>query len=96
MKMIVDMEDIEAIVNLRHLNSGRKCNYEVFWQECSKVIQENIGLAVDDCRHQEVTIFATAISVPHLTSQVSKQCPKRISIPSESCVLLQFWPKNHH
>lgn len=33
-KMIIDMEDVDAIVDLRHLNSGRKGIYDVFWQEC--------------------------------------------------------------
>ena len=94
MKIIVDMGDVDVIVDLRHLNSGRKCMYEVFWQECSKFIQESIGQAVDDRRHEEVTHFATAISVPDLISQVSKQCPEGTPIPSESWVRLQFWPKN--
>ena len=69
-KMIVDMEDVDAIIDLRHLNSGRKGIYDVFWQECSKFLQEGIGQAVDDRRHQEVTHLATAISVPDLISQV--------------------------
>ena len=69
-KMIVDMEDVDAIIDLRHLNSGRKGIYDVFWQECSKFIQEGVGQAVDDRRHQEVTHLATAISVPDLISQV--------------------------
>jgi hypothetical protein len=74
-KMLINMEDVDTIVDLRHLNSGRKSMYDV-WQECSKFIQEGIGQAVDDRRHQEVTHLATAVSVPDLISQVSKQCPE--------------------
>ena len=29
--MIVDMEDVDAIIDLRHLNSGRKGIYDVFF-----------------------------------------------------------------
>ena len=92
-KMLIDMEDVDTVVNLRYLNSGRKSMYKVFWQECSKYIQEGIGWAVDDHRHQEVTHLATAVSVPGLISQVSKQCPEGRPIPSQSWVQLQFWPK---
>ena len=84
--MIVDMEDVDVIVDLRNLNNGRKCMYEVFWQECSKFIQESIGQAVYDRRYQVVINFVTAISVPDLISQVSKQCPEGTPIPSESWV----------
>ena len=94
--MIVDMEDVETVVDLRNLNGSRKSIYDVFWQECSKYIQEGVGQAVDDRRHQEVTHLATAISVPDLISQVSRQCPEGTPIPSASWVCLQFWPKNHH
>ena len=50
-KLAIDMEDSDVIVDLRHLNSGRKSMYDPFWLECSKFIQENIGQAVDDRRH---------------------------------------------
>ena len=58
--------------------------YDTFWQECAKFIQESLGQAVDDHRHQSVTHFATAMSVPDLISQVSKTCPEGTPTPSES------------
>ena len=54
-KLAVDMEDSDVIIDLQHLNSGRKSIYDIFWLECSKFIQECIGQAVDDRRHQQVT-----------------------------------------
>ena len=95
-KLLVDMEDADVVVDLRHLNAGRKSTYDTFWQECAKFIQESVGQAVDDYRHQSVTHFATAMSVPDLISQVSKTCPEGTPIPSKSWVRLQFWPKNRH
>ena len=95
-KLAVDMEDSDVIIDLRHLNSGRKSIYDTFWLECSKFIQECIGQAVDDRRHQQVTHFATAMSVPDLISQVAKKLPEGAAIPCESWVCLQFWPKNKH
>lgn len=32
----VDMEDVGTIADLKHLNSGHKSMYDVFWLECSK------------------------------------------------------------
>ena len=95
-KLAIDMEDPDVNVDLRHLNSGRKSLYDPFWLACSKFIQENIGQAVDDRRHQQVTHFATAMSVPDLISQVAKSLPEGTPIPCESWVRLQFWPKNRH
>ena len=40
--------------------------------------------------------MATAISVPDLISQVSRQCPEGTPIPNVSWVRLQFWPENRH
>ena len=71
MKMFIDMEDADIIVDLRHLNSSK---YDLFWEECSRIIQEGIGQAVDDRRHQEVTHLATAMSDPDPISEISKRC----------------------
>ena len=43
---------------------------------CSgKYINEEIGVAVDDRRHGEVTHMAKAISVRDLREQVTSKCP---------------------
>ena len=36
MRMSLEMEDADIVVDLRHLNSGRKTRYNVFWIECKK------------------------------------------------------------
>ena len=43
MRMILEMEDADIVVDLRHLNSGRKTRYDVFWGECKKFLDEGIG-----------------------------------------------------
>ena len=47
----------------------------MFWDECSKYLQECIGLADDDSRHFNVTHMASAISVRDLLQQVTIRCP---------------------
>ena len=95
-RSVIKMEDPDVVIDLRQLNSGRKSVYDVFWSECSAFIQESVGQAVDERRHQQVTHLAAAISVPDLISQVAKRCPDNTPIPCESWVRLQFWPKNWH
>ena len=51
-------------MDLRHLNSGRKSQYDVFWEECSKFLDEVVGTAVGDCCHSTVT---------HVTSDLHKR-----------------------
>lgn len=36
MRMILEMEDADIVLDLRHLNSGRRSQYDVFWAECKK------------------------------------------------------------
>ena len=96
MRMILEMEDADIVVDLRHLNSGRKTRYDVFWGECKKFIDEGIGSPVDDRRHGTVTHLAKAISIRDLREQVQAKCPEGTPIPSESWIRLQFWPKTQH
>ena len=63
MKMILEMKDPDVVLDLRHLNSGRKSQYDVFWSECKKFLEEGIGSAIDDRRHGSVTHLAKAFSV---------------------------------
>jgi len=48
MKLVLEMEDPNIVVNLRHLNTGNKSKYNTFWEECQKFLEEGIGAAVDD------------------------------------------------
>ena len=70
MRMILEMEDADVVLDLRHLNSGRRSQYDVFWSECQKFLEEDIGSAVDDRRHGIVTHLARAISLHDLHDQV--------------------------
>lgn len=65
----------------------------MFWDEAKKYINEDLGVAVDDRRHGEVTHLAKAISVRDLREQVTVRCPHDTPIPSEEWLRLQFWPK---
>ena len=93
--MVISMEDPDVVLDLHELNSGNKTKY-VFWAKCAEFLQEDVGEAVDDRRHQQVTHIAKAISVRDLVEQVASRCPQGTPIPSDSWVRLQFWPNNKH
>ena len=68
--------------------------FNVFWDEAQKFINEDLGVAVDDRYHGEVTHLAKAISVRDLREQVSRQCPSGTPIPSEKWLrLYSFGPR---
>ena len=95
-QQLLDMEpeDPQTIVDLRSLNSStERARYDVFWDHCSKYVNECIGAAVDDRRHSEVTHLAQAISIRDLRDQVSTRCPEGTAIPSLEWIRLQFCPK---
>lgn len=50
-KLFVDMEDPDIVVDLRELHSDKRSKFDVFWDECGKFLQENVGLAVDERRN---------------------------------------------
>ena len=87
------MEDPDDIVDLRQHNRGAACKYEEFWDECAKLLNEDINNAVDDQRHGEVTHLAHAVSVRDLRDQVKARLPPEVPIPSIEWIRLQFWPK---
>ena len=91
-KRYVEMEDPDIVCDLRELQLGRASKFDCFWSECTKFLQD-VGLAVDERRHTQVTHIARALSVRDLQEQVSRRCPPSTPIPSRS---LQFWPKNAH
>ena len=96
MRMLLEMEDPDVVVDLRHLNSGQKSKYDVFGSECQKFLQEDVGSAVDDQRHHCVTHMAKASTVGDLIEQVNARLPAETLVPSQSWIRLQFWPKNRH
>lgn len=95
-KLFANMEEPDIVIDLRELLRGRGSKFDAFWDECAKFLQENVGLAVDDRRHTEVTHIASALSVRDLREQVASRCPAGTPIPSRSWISLQFWPKSVH
>ena len=89
-KLTVDMEDVDMV--LRHLNSDRKSTYKLFWLECSKFIQESITQAVDERRHQRVSLCHSHVG-SRLDLTGSHKVSRRNSNP---WVWLQFLLKNRH
>ena len=71
-KRMIEMEDSGIMADLRHMNSGAQSKYDHFWEECSKFLEQQVGTAVDNRRHREVTHIATAISVWDLRSDCGK------------------------
>ena len=47
-QLLLDMEDRDIVLDLRALNTGQKSQYDVFWDECGKFLQEEIGTPVYD------------------------------------------------
>ena len=88
MRMILEMEDADIMLDLRHLNTGRKSQYDVFWSK--KFLEESVGTAVDDRRHGEVTHLAKAISVRDLRDQVQAKCPDGTPIPDVCWYFVQM------
>ncbi len=93
MKQAIEMEDPDIVPDLRHLNTGAKARYDAFWAECSKFLEQNMGTAVDDRRHTQVTHITTAISVRDFCDQVAARCPEGTAVPSVEWLRLQFWSK---
>ena len=81
MERVLEMENPDLVVDLRQLSTGKKSKYDAFWDECQKFLQEGIGAAVDDRRHQVVTHMAAAVSASDLLEQVKKPCPDETHIP---------------
>ena len=90
----MEPEDPNTVVDLREVkNKELRTRFEYFWSEAEKYINADLGVAVDDRRHGEVTHLAKAISIRDLREQVSHRCPAGTAIPSEEWLRLQFWPK---
>ena len=95
-RLLLDMEDPDIVLDLRALTMGQKNQYDVFWDESRTFVEEVIGTPVDDRRHDQVTHLAHAISASDLLEKVRARCPEGTKVPSESWLCLQFWPKSKH
>ncbi len=91
-KQLFDMEpeDATTIENLAAVtDKEHRTNFYVFWAECAKFLREDVGVAVDDRRHDSITHLAKAISIRDLHEQVAARCPTGTPIPSQEWVRLQ-------
>ena len=84
------MEDPNVLPDLRELNTGRSAKFNTFWEECAKFLNEDVGNAVDDRRHGQITHLARAISIRDLVEQVKAHCANGTLIPSVEWTRLQF------
>ena len=67
--------------------------YNAFWDVPKKFLEEDVGTAVDDCRHTQVVHLAKAISFRDLREQVASRCQPDTPIHSEEYVRLHFLPR---
>ena len=63
MKHAIEMEDPHIVMDLRHFNSGTKAQYDGFWNEWGKFLEESVGTAVDDHHHTTIIHNASATSI---------------------------------
>ena len=87
------MEDLNVLPDLRERNTERSAELNTFWEECAMFLNEDVGRAVDDRRHGQVTHLARAISIRNQVEQVKAHCASGTPIPSVEWTRLQFWPK---
>ena len=77
--------------DLRH-HYFQKTTFDQFWSYAKEFIEEDVGTAVDDCRHSTVVHVAKAISICDLREKVVERCPPDIPVPSDEWICLQFSP----
>jgi hypothetical protein len=45
-RLILDMEDPDVVLDMRALNAGHKSQYDVFWEESKKFLEEDVKIPV--------------------------------------------------
>ena len=90
----MEPDEPSTVTDLREVkHPEHKTKYDVFWNKAEIFLNEDIGTAVDDRRHSQVTHLAKAISISDFREQVEAKCPEGAPIPSDEWLRLQFWPK---
>ena len=87
-------EDSDLVWDLREENTGRPQQFDHFWEECRKYLEETAQTPVHKRRHDSLMHLASAMSVSNLHSQVSARLPKDAKRPSIKWLMLQFAPKD--
>ena len=91
-KLALSSGDFDLVLDLRHLNKGRPPDtFKDFFSTLNGMIEE--WAAADERRHG-IAHMSQFLSVSDIISQVKKNLPPNVPIPSESTVELAFAPKN--
>ena len=72
-KLVLEMEDHDVVTDLQHLNNGQE---QCVLSRIQKVSAGDIGMAIDNRRHDTVTHQSKAISVHNLRDQVRARYPE--------------------
>ena len=64
----LELEDLDAVVDLRKQNKGYSSKYTEFWKTCKNYIQGNIETAVDDRRRDPIEHLAVVMHLLDLFS----------------------------
>lgn len=79
----IELEDPHIIPDLRTLNSSASsAKISRSWSECEAVLNEKVGVAVDNHHHTEVTIWQVLSPLEICGSVLNKDCPLT-PIPSQ-------------
>ena len=93
-KLAIETEDPDLIIDLRNLNAGRPADtFNEFFNELEKIVEEIT--AADERRHG-VAHMSEFLSIQDLIKQVKERLPEDAKIPSESTVIHSFAPPNLH
>ena len=90
----MEPEDPQIILDLHGTHTGDgHTKYQVFWDEASKIVNEDVGTAVDDGRYSTVTHLVKAIPFRDFCDQVKSRLPRNAPVPSDEWLRFQFWPE---
>ena len=93
-KLAVETEDEDLVLDLRHLNKGRPSDtFSVFFEELQKLVEEKT--AADDRRHG-IAHMSEFLSIRDLIEQVKLRVADGTPVPSISTVAYAFSPPNMH
>ena len=59
LRLALDSEDPDIVIDLRQHNKGTPSKYDQFWQACEQYIQNTVETAVDDRRHDRIAHLAS-------------------------------------
>ena len=94
LNLMLQSGDTDLVNDLRAFNEGQPEKYDIFWDAIGAFINKYELQAVDDRRHGSIAHMGMAMSIHDLITQVKKDLPEDVGVPSVEWVRLQFWPKN--